>query len=91
MASPHPTDLTEAQLRQDSVSQSQPCADAGTHIPRSLQSQSLLRALAAYRGVRFSIKTGVRTYFAEKEARRADVLAAVADSRAWGQSHRRAA
>jgi hypothetical protein len=40
------------------------------------------KALAAYRAVRFSIMTGVRVYFAEKEARRADVLAAVADVRA---------
>jgi hypothetical protein len=44
--------------------------------------QAIAKALSAYRAVRFSTKTGVRAYFVEKEARRADVLAAVADARA---------
>lgn len=53
--------------------------------------QNVRTALAAYRAVRFSIQTGVRAYFAEKEAARADVLAAVHGARAEGQDHRVAA
>lgn len=52
---------------------------------------SVTKALAAYRAIRFSTKTGVRAYFTAKEAARADVLAAVADARAEGQDHRVAA
>lgn len=48
------------------------------------------KALAAYRAVRFSTKTGVRAYFTAKEAARADVLAAISDARE-AQDHRVAA
>lgn len=61
-------------------------------MPFDLEATANVRkALAAYRGVRFSIKIGVRAYFARKEAARADVLAAVADARSEGQAHRVAA
>lgn len=53
--------------------------------------QSVRKALAAYRAVRFSVKTGVRAYFIAKEAARADVLATVADATAEGLVCRRAA
>lgn len=59
-------------------------------MPATAQ-QNIRKALATYRAVSFSTKTGVRAYFAEKEAARAAVRAAVDEARRGALSHRVAA